>query len=280
MAVLFDILSLIVVMAVWRVLVRPFPLKDFHTHRFNATFFVFGCFLTWLAYLNQPEFFSTWAAIGVALISYCNMFTARLSDHSRLLVQPALFSKHHAHVHLKSPSDKFTLQTYKELPEVLNWLTEYGYGKALLTSPMLAKNGVQRSTGTLTKVLGINESRIKSKVIPFWRVPLATSTILFDKYVKRCPTLKNTSAFHWVCIEINLKRVSRKSIDEPDENILYASCYSTLDDISKTEACKGKTVHCAFGYNTYMEMQQPLERNLIKQGVKGLYFHEVGLIYF
>ncbi|WP_390241162.1 hypothetical protein [Vibrio sp. R78045] len=64
----------------------------------------------------------------------------------------------------------------------------------------------------------------------------------------------------------------------PNINLMYASSFQTLEDIARTEACKGKYVHCAFPFKTYKQMKNPLERELKKMGCSGLWFSGEGLI--
>lgn len=54
------------------------------------------------------------------------------------------------------------------------------------------------------------------------------------------------------------------------EHLLYASSISSLEDISKTEACFNKYIHCTFPFNEFEKERFPLERNLEKMGVLGL----------
>ena len=67
-------------------------------------------------------------------------------------------------------------------------------------------------------------------------------------------------------------------LDVPNNQILYASCLVTLEDIAKTEACKNKFIHCAFSYKDYEQLRNPVERELKKMGVAALWFQKVGLI--
>jgi hypothetical protein len=61
----------------------------------------------------------------------------------------------------------------------------------------------------------------------------------------------------------------------PSKQLLYASTIQTLEDISKTEACQNKYVHCAFPFDDFTTCRQPLEDNLKKLGVLGLMWHGI-----
>lgn len=70
----------------------------------------------------------------------------------------------------------------------------------------------------------------------------------------------------------------RKAI--PSGELLYASSIQTLEDISKTEACENKYVHCTFPKEDFYKCRHPLENNLKKLGVRALMWGGVVCVKF
>lgn len=61
-------------------------------------------------------------------------------------------------------------------------------------------------------------------------------------------------------------------------NIVVASVLSTLTDLSQTQAVQGCYVHCLFSFSVFERQQKALIPKLIKSGLRGLYFQEIGMV--
>ena len=63
-----------------------------------------------------------------------------------------------------------------------------------------------------------------------------------------------------------------------EEDVLIASQYSTLFDLSKTCGVNGKHIHCQFPYSEFSGDHKMLKKELARKGANSLFFKEVGLI--
>jgi len=63
-----------------------------------------------------------------------------------------------------------------------------------------------------------------------------------------------------------------------EEDLLIASQYNTVFDLSKTRGIKGKHIHCQFTYKHFIQGGSTILRELEKQGATSIFFKDVGVI--
>ena len=58
-----------------------------------------------------------------------------------------------------------------------------------------------------------------------------------------------------------------------NDNLLYASRISTLEDFVKTDISKDKSVYCSFQKEEFTELEMTLGRECQKKGIKKITFN-------
>lgn len=101
-----------------------------------------SCFLLWL---NDSWELAVCGGVALSWLMMCFVYRAQETPQSQLVVIPSLFNSRCAEVHLANPRQHFNRQTYRELPQLLQRLSELGFETVTLTSPMFAKGDELRA---------------------------------------------------------------------------------------------------------------------------------------
>ena len=94
----------------------------------------------------------TWGVLLTFVLAQL-VFRVQTSAAAKLAVVPNIFKTTHAQIHLSNAKQAFDKHTYKELPLLLNELSELGFEVVTLTSPMFNKKNKIRNLAVLKKVL-------------------------------------------------------------------------------------------------------------------------------
>ena len=58
------------------------------------------------------------------------------------------------------------------------------------------------------------------------------------------------------------------------ENVFFASCFISLEDLAKSPFITPRHVHCQFSYQEYEQCQFIIQRQLVKVGITSLSFKD------
>ena len=142
-----------------------------------------------------------WLTMYLVLYWRC-IFRVRASNDALLVVVPGW--GHTVAVHLANPAQAFNKPTYQELPGLLSYLAELGVRTVTLTSPMFLKEGRCRSFKRLEKQLQHQVLHFESHPVAWWRQPMATASLFYEKRVKCSDVLKATPVTRWQRITLTL----------------------------------------------------------------------------
>ncbi|WP_322805396.1 hypothetical protein SO574_23465 (plasmid) [Vibrio alfacsensis] len=165
-----------------------------------------SCFLLWL--------YDSWTLAvcgGVALswLMMCFVYRAQETPQSQLVVIPSMFNSRCAEVHLANPRQHFNRQTYRELPQLLQRLSELGFETVTLTSPMFAKGDELRALTRLKRILSVQVIRIEAAHIHWTTKPVGTLALCFAKYLQRASTLHSVNVTSWYQLTLTLNRTRK-----------------------------------------------------------------------
>ncbi|WP_145993929.1 hypothetical protein [Vibrio sagamiensis] len=165
---------------------------------------VLGTVLSLLfVWLDLEHNLVVWIWLTMYLVLYwCCIFRVRASNDALLVVVPGW--GHTVAVHLANPAQAFNKPTYQELPGLLSYLAELGVRTVTLTSPMFLKEGRCRSFKRLEKQLQHQVLHFESRPVAWWRQPMATASLFYEKRVKCSDVLKATPVTGWQRITLTL----------------------------------------------------------------------------
>ncbi|MGF1894078.1 hypothetical protein L4D18_21900 [Vibrio campbellii] len=147
----------------------------------------------------------TWGVLLTFVLAQL-VFRVQTSSAAKLAVVPNILKTTHAQVHLSNVKQALDKHTYKELPLLLNELSELGFEVVTLTSPMFSKKNKIRNLAVLKKVLSNEVEDIQVKPLHWSRALWKIGLLSFEKYVQRAPSLHNTPVMNWCRITLILTR--------------------------------------------------------------------------
>ncbi|WP_045409840.1 hypothetical protein [Vibrio jasicida] len=214
------VIDTLIALAIWAaytyVLILAFKPHPLDKHSIKRRWFTsIGIGLLTVAFFIVQRFPVSHAlAWGVILtwVFAVLVFRVQTATNATLVVVPNLLHRTHAQVHLASPTQAFSKQTYRELPILLSRLSELGFETVTLTSPMFVKEKKLRTLERLKKTLSEDIERIEVKRRHWTTVPMGILSLAVAKHLQRAPSLRKVSVTRWHQITLTLIRhTSEKS---------------------------------------------------------------------